>query len=516
MRKNKQDTKTEKILRKEKRITTRLNRSIALILFLAVVIPVIVYNNVPEWGFYLVSATRLYIAAQEIDDSYGKEHFAATLQETEKRYDSTIEVYSADDRLIYSTVALTKQLPADLETAPSVPDEYKLDYKVTSGKVNAGSKGFLIKCFDNGNIQVDFLDCYYYTTGGERVEICMQISQVATTAKIDFMIFFVIVMIALTLAMLTMRAYIRRFTKPINRIVDITDSLAKLDFAEECPRTKLVELNKLSDSINTMSASLNAALMDLQERNKKLETDIENERTIDALRKTFIGGISHEMKTPIAIIQGYAEGAKMFYDAGKKETADKYCDTVIEETRRMNKMIMSLLEITRYDSGDYEPNKEPFSIKAPIDDWLERNGEMLKEKGITAINYIPESLYGNGDAAILASVVNNYLSNACSHADGDKRIELWAEDSGDSYRVKCFNTGNNIEDKDIDKIWTSFYRADKSLSRSQGRFGLGLAIVASIQKIHGREYGVYNTSDGVIFWFDIEKGDKQNEQNSNT
>ena len=143
-----------------------------------------------------------------------------------------------------------------------------------------------------------------------------------------------------------------------------------------------------------------------------------------------------------------------------------------------------------------------------VDDWFERNEAILSEKAITACNKIDSSFFGNGDSIILASVLNNYLSNAISHIDGDRRIECRAVDMSERYRLFVFNTGEHISSKDIDKIWTSFYRADKSLSRSQGRFGLGLAIVASIQRLHGEKYGVSNVDGGVEFWFDIKKTKK--------
>ena len=333
-----------------------------------------------------------------------------------------------------------------------------------------------------------------------------------TTARIDFIISFVSLMSVIIIALLVISAYLKRFTRPVENMCEITDSIAKLDFSRTCPATGLAELNRLSESVNSLSTSLSASLDDLKEKNKKLEEDIENERTIDNLRQTFISGISHEMKTPIAIIQGYAEGAKMFYESGNAETAGQYCDIIVRESQRMNTMIMKLLEITKYSSGAYELDTADFAVAELVSDWFERNGTILKEKEITVENLIPAEYIGNGDRVILESVVNNYISNAVSHCEGDKKIIASAEDTGDFYRVYVFNTGAHIAEKDIDKIWTSFYRADKSLSRSQGRFGLGLAIVASIQNLHKAAYGAENVENGVRFYFDVKKAvEKQRE-----
>ena len=192
----------------------------------------------------------------------------------------------------------------------------------------------------------------------------------------------------------------------------------------------------------------------------------------------------------------------MFYQSGNAAMADSYCDTVMEEATRMNTMILKLLEITKYDSGAYEPVREDFDVRTLVQNWFDRNASILEDRGVR--NLILTNAAGGVNES--DSVVNNYLSNALSHVEGEMRIEADCEEVDGKHRIYVFNTGKEIQKKDIDNIWTSFYRADKSLSRSQGRFGLGLAIVASIQKLHNEKYGVENVKDGVRFWFDVKKG----------
>ena len=510
MRKNK-NASDKKVIKKQKKITARLTRSIALIFFVAIFIISIGYYMLPSWTYYLSPAVRLYIAVDEIAGNYGRNDFTGSLKDVEKEYDSNIEIFLPDGSLIYSSLDPDNEaLPKDLSEAEPIDEKYKLKYKTTVGEfdeVSVDRKGFLIKVYESGNIEVDFLVCYGYLPGGERIEVCMQVSQVATTTRIDFIVAFIFLMTALIIGFIGVTIYLRRFSKPIQNLCNITDRMAKLDFSQKCPPTKITEMNQLSESVNTLSDNLDKALTDLNEKNEKLQRDIENETTIDNLRQIFVSGISHELKTPIAIIQGYAEGAKMFYEAGNTETAMQYCDIIADESVRMNNMVMKLLEITKYDSGAYEPQREDFSIKEMIDDWYEKNSAVFTEKGITAVNETDEGCIGNGDSIILASVLNNYLSNAVSHVSGEKKIICSVKDMGDKYRLSVFNTGTPIEEKHIDKIWNSFYRADKALSRSQGRFGLGLAIVASIQRLHGEEYGVENKENGVEFWFDIKKAE---------
>ena len=491
---------------KQKNIRSRLMRGIVAIILLTVLIPVLAYNNLPEWVFYLTPGTRLWLATEEVAAAYGTDAFLETLKDVEKNYDSAVEIFTADERFVYSSRALIDSLPAELGDAPTVDEVYRLNYKVIYGDLKMGSKGFLIERYQiNDAADVTFLDCYQFLPGGERVEINIQVSQISAAAKVDFLASFVMMMLTLIVALFVIWVYISRITRPITEMRDITDRMAKLDFSQRCPPTRLSEITDLGQSINQLSAALDEALTDLKARNLKLQEDIENERTIDALRQTFISGLSHELKTPIAIIQGYAEGAKMFYAAGNAEAADRYCDIIGEEAGRMNSMIMKMLEITKYSSGAYEPQREDFALRGFTEEWFVRNEAILKEKGIRAENTVPAEAFGNGDRLILSSVLNNYLSNAMSHVDGEKIIRVFCSDLGGVWRVAVFNTGAHIAAKDIDKIWDSFYRADKSLSRSQGRFGLGLAIVAAIQKLHGEAYGAENVENGVEFWFDVKK-----------
>ena len=493
--------------RKHKNIRSRLMRGIIFIMFLTVLIPVVAYNNLPEWVYYLTPATRLWIATEEINSAYKDGNLLEVLNDTEKRYDTNIEITTADGKFVYSTLAIIDELPADLSKAEEIDKGYMLNYETKYGNKTSDSKGYLVREYSGKDYEVTFLDCYMYLDSGDRVDVYMQVSSVSTTSKISLGVSFVSVMLALVLALVVISYYLKRITKPVNEMVKITGNMARLDFSQKCPGSSVIELNSLSESINEMSSALDTALGDLQAQNKKLAEDIENERTIDNLRQTFISGISHELKTPIAIIQGYAEGAKLFYASGNVETADSYCDIIVSESARMNEMIMKLLEITKYSSGAYELSSEDFELRSFVEDWFERNESILAEKGITRENLVPEGIYGNGDKIILSSVLNNYLSNAVSHTENEKIIKVYCEETENAYRINVFNTGKPIEEKDIDKIWDSFYRADKSLSRSQGRFGLGLSIVSAIQKLHGQEYGVNNLLTGVEFWFDVKKTD---------
>ena len=252
MRKKNNASEKVKPIRRQKTITARLLSSIALIFFIAVSVITLAYNALPEWVYYLNPATRLYFAADEITNAYGTEQFTDTLRDIEKGYDSNIEIYTADDRFIYSTLDPDRMsLPLKISSADTVDSKYKLTYSTSQGEVAAGDKGFLIKTYVGGNIDVDFLVCYFHLPEGERIEVCMQVSQVISTTKIDFIVAFGFFMSSLSIGFAILIFYLRRFSKPIDNMCEITGRMAKLDFSKKCPPTKLIEMTQLSENLPT-------------------------------------------------------------------------------------------------------------------------------------------------------------------------------------------------------------------------------------------------------------------------
>ncbi|HOD02176.1 MAG TPA: HAMP domain-containing sensor histidine kinase, partial [Clostridiales bacterium] len=134
---------------------------------------------------------------------------------------------------------------------------------------------------------------------------------------------------------------------------------------------------------------------------------------------------------------------------------------------------------------------------------------IFTEKGIAVKNTVPESVMVKGDADKLYTVINNYLQNAVSHCRGEKKIICRHEENGDVIRIIVYNTGEHIKQEDSDKLFLSFYRADKSHSREEGRIGLGLSIVKAIMDVHNMNYGYNNARDGVEFWFEIKKATEE-------
>ena len=335
---------------------------------------------------------------------------------------------------------------------------------------------------------------------GYHIEITAQKDPIQENANLATRVTTTLTVLALVLALVFISVYSKHFTKPLIQMSEVANRIANLDFSAKCEINRGDEIGTLAENINVVSDSLNTALSELREKNEQLMEDIEKERRIEQMRADFISAASHELKTPIAIIRGYAEGLKMNVSE-ENESASEYCDIIMRESDRMNVLVLNMLEQSLYSSGVKKPDMVEFNVSSFIEDLLKTVTPIFEEKGVTS-NYIEtEELSAFADKTQMTTVLSNIVLNACSHASGEKLIEITAEKTDNKIKVNVFNTGSRVEDKDKDGIFTSFYRADKAHSRAEGRFGLGLAIVKSITENHNCECGFENKENGVTFWF---------------
>ena len=374
---------------------------------------------------------------------------------------------------------------------------------IISRKENADGSYFNVVSTDGSTTQYivygkDFKNGYH-------IEITVQKDPIKENANIATRVTTTITVLALVLALVFISAYAKRFTKPLIEMSNVTNKIAELDFSDKCEINRKDEIGILARNINTVSASLDKALTELREKNEKLMEDIENERRIEKMRSDFISAASHELKTPIAIIRGYAEGLKMNVE-GENYGATEYCDIIMHEADRMNNLVLSMLEQSQYSSGSKMPELKEFSLNEMIESFLKAASPIFDEKGVSA-GFVPcEDVNVLADESQYTTVLSNIVLNACSHAKNEKLIDVSTEKTADNkVRVNVFNTGSFVDDKDKDGIFTSFYRADKAHSRAEGRFGLGLSIVKSITENHGCECGFENKENGVTFWFTVKE-----------
>ena len=290
--------------------------------------------------------------------------------------------------------------------------------------------------------------------------------------------------------------------------------MANLDFSHKYKESKVDdEINNLGKSINLMSDKLEATIKQLRNSNIELERDIEEKSKIDEMRTTFISDVSHELKTPIALIQGYSEG--LIENVNTDEESRKfYAEVILDEANKMNRLVQQLLELMKLEYGKREFNNTTFDVVEVEKEVVRKSKVMLEEENVSVEFEGLESLNVYADDFYIEQVITNYLTNAIKNVkevDGEKfiKIENTINKNNKKALIKVFNTGNNINEEDLNRIWNRFYKVDKSRNRQQGGTGIGLAFVKAIMTNYNNDYGVINKDNGVEFYFELDQKNKK-------
>ncbi|WP_138303747.1 MULTISPECIES: HAMP domain-containing sensor histidine kinase [Eubacteriales] len=295
----------------------------------------------------------------------------------------------------------------------------------------------------------------------------------------------------------------RRLTEPLRELAVLSARMADLDFDAKYTSGGGGEIGALGENFNTMSEKLEATISELKNANFRLQQDIEQKEKIEKMRTDFMGNVSHELKTPIALIQGYAEGLKegVSDDAQSREF---YCDVIMDEASKMNQMVKNLMTLNQLEFGDEDVEFQRFDLTELIRGVLQSMEIMVQQKEARVQFRQREPVYVWADEFKAEQVVRNYVSNAFNHLDGDRVVDVKIIPSGDKVRVTVFNTGIPIPEEDVPHIWEKFYKVDKAHTREYGGNGIGLSIVKAIMDSFHQEYGVKNYDNGVEFWFELD------------
>lgn len=312
------------------------------------------------------------------------------------------------------------------------------------------------------------------------------------------------------LSMVIAYIFARRFSKPIQDINKLTKNIANMNFNAKYTGDSYLEINELGYSINQMSKSIQDFIHELKTKNTELKHDVIKREEIDDMRKEFISNVSHELKTPIALIMGYAEGLKIGINDTAPEDREFYCDVIIDESKRMNKMVKNLLMLNELEFGKPDYYIEKFDIVNFVINILDSYTIILENKGINVeIKCENESIDVWTDAGKMETVIRNFITNAINHVDDNKKIEIKFTINKQSKRVRIavFNTGKPIEQSVKSRIWDKFYKVDKARTRDYGGNGVGLSIVKAILEPLKRPYGCVNRTNGVEFFFELDTTD---------
>ena len=488
-------------------------KSIRIKLFLTLCVVVIIIiafliltNNIVLESFYLHSKTQNLIAIYErINNYYSYEQYDSTNLEMELKRAAInnnfdIVIQSEKGISVYSTNRDFLTNSNDINFGNSAASQNKnIVYK---------NDNVTIRKFEDKTNGITFLMFSTQLDNGYNLYIRMPFASIRESVRISNNFLYLFGGITILIGGIVVLFVSKKFTSPILELNAIANKMSKLDFSHKYEVTDTDdELNDLGKSINLMSDKLEKTIKQLRETNIELEKDIEEKSKIDEMRKQFISDVSHELKTPITLIQGYSEG--LIENVNTDEESKKfYAEVILDEANKMDKLVKQLLDLMKLEYGKREFNNKEFDICELIREVIRKSKVILEEKNIEVEFESKEPVMVFADDFYIEQVVTNYFTNAIKHIkekDGKKLIEvsIQCKTQTNTVRISIFNTGDNIKEEDLNRIWNRFYKADESRNREDGGTGIGLSLVKAIMNNYKKDYGVINKGNGVEFYFEL-------------
>lgn len=384
-------------------------------------------------------------------------------------------------------------------------DTAKSEKEVTKLLVKT-DKYSIYRHFDS-RLEVNYIELYGILDDGDIIFIRSNYDNIAESASISNTFFAYVGVVSILIGSLIMYFIGVEFTRPILKLSEMTRDISNLNFGVCYEGNRQDEVGELGHSINILSEKLEDTISSLKSANNELQNDIKKREKSEEMRREFLSNITHELKTPIALIQGYAEGLKdnIQDDA---ESRDFYCEVIVDEAAKMNTMVKRLLSLNELEFGENNPQFDRFDIMSLLNSVVNSMNMVFKQKEVTPIIHGKASCGVWADEYLIEEVVTNYISNALNHVEvdkmGKKSIEICVKECDNKVRISVFNTGKPIPEEDIERIWDKFYKVDKARTREYGGNGIGLSIVKAIMNSLNRECGVKNWDNGVEFWFELD------------
>lgn len=378
------------------------------------------------------------------------------------------------------------------------------DEKDLDGLFSGNAQGYYIfhQNYDDG-MSSNFYDLVGVLDDGSKITLRASATRFNQSIASTMKLYSYVELLAMVVGCIAMFFVSSSYVKPIHEMAVAAKRMSQLDFDTQVKAHTRDEIGELGNSINSMSKELEATISELKTANARLTKDIEEKTQIDEMRKEFLSHVSHELKTPIALIQGYAEGLKENI-SDDSESRDFYCEVIMDEADRMNVMVKKLLALNELEFGTDKINVERFDIVELMKNINLSTDILLQQNQVTLQFPYENPTYVWGDEFLIEEVYSNYLVNAIHHAPEGGNVSISLEEKKGLLRVSVFNEGSPIPEEELDKIWIKFYKVDKARTREYGGSGIGLSIVAATMKLHDRAYGAYNTENGVVFYFELE------------
>ena len=370
-------------------------------------------------------------------------------------------------------------------------------------KLSGSEEPYYTEHLSDSKLHVDYLVLYGVLDNGYQLLLRTPIESIRESVQVMNKFMVLISLTSIILSSILAYFVSKSFTKPITELNEIAKSITELDFSKKYKGNDTDEIGVLGNSINHLSESLRTKIQELNDINLELEKDIEKTSKLAEMRNQFVSDVSHELKTPITLIQGYAEG---LVDGIITDEDDKkyYCEVILDEANKMSTLTRELLDLSNLEYGNGELSIETFYIVELIANILKKNEILFKEKELNvAFEHTENSIMVNGDIFRIEQVINNYLNNAMKNVDENKFIKISITKKDLVSKISVFNSGKNINEENLARIWTKFYKVDSSRNRALSGSGIGLSLVQAIMTKHNNNFGVINQENGVEFWFEL-------------
>ena len=498
-------TKIQQVKEALKSIRVKLFMTLSLIILLIILFLILV-NNFVFGQFYLYSKTRgLKEVYGIINDYYNSDEQGNIGPQLEKiaiknnfdiliKNNQNVNVYTSN-KDFFSTIDQINGMANGL---------YSDSREIIEEKNN-----YIIEKIRDSENDVTYILLSATLDNGYLLYVRLPVTLIQESVRISNNFLYLMAAFAILIAAVIVTYVSKRFTEPIMELDKIARKMSNLDFSHKYKITSAGdEINNLGKSINVMSDKLEKTIKQLRSTNIELERDIEEKSKIDEMRKSFISDVSHELKTPIALIQGYSEG--LLENVNSDEESRKfYAEVILDETNKMDKLVKQLLELMKLEYGKREFDNTKFNIVELEREVVRKSQVMLEEKQVEVQFKTPDEINVLADDFYIEQVITNYLTNAIKHVKEVNRekyiqIENVINVEKNKVRIKVFNTGDIIEEEQLTRIWNRFYKIDQSRNRNDGGTGIGLSFVRAIMNNYGNSYGVINHDNGVEFYIELD------------
>lgn len=498
----------KRIKERLKSVRVKLFLSLAIVIVLIIVF-LIIMNNIVLETFYLYSKKNalkaVYIQINEYyNNSDNKINLEEELEKIEINNNFDIAIKDNTNDNIYTT---NKDFLFML-------GEWNNNYIRKSEEILEQNKNMTIKKVKDKSTDIIYIVLLAKLDNGYFLSIRIPLTSIKESVRISNRFLYLIGGFTIVIGGIVVSFISRKFTKRILELNDIAKKMSDLDFSQKYKSTEAEdEIDSLGKSINKMSGKLEGTINQLRNTNFELEKDIEEKSKINEMRTKFISDVSHELKTPIALIQGYSEG--LLENVTTDEESRKfYAEVILDETNKMDKLVKQLLELSKLEYGKREFNNSTFNIIELEKEVVRKAKVMLDEKNVKVEFKTKEEINVFADDFYIEQVITNYLTNAIKHTKevaGEKYIKIENEIDKNKNKVivRVFNTGDIISEENKTRIWNRFYKIDESRNRDDGGTGIGLALVKAIMNNYNSKYGVENKVNGVEFFFELNLSNNQ-------